>query len=44
MEDLEFIIRGGCTTIAFLPGWEHSGGAFLEFVAARHFKREFMYL
>jgi hypothetical protein len=44
MDDLEFIIRGGCTTIAFLPGWENSGGAVLEWTAAKHFKREFMYL
>jgi hypothetical protein len=44
MDDLTFIIKGGCTTIAFLPGWEYSGGCSIEWVTAKHFKREFMYL
>ena len=48
LEDLTFIIKGDengpCTTIALLPGWEYSGGAFLEFVTAKHFNKEFWYL
>lgn len=48
LEDLTFIIKGDsngpCTTIAFLPGFEQSGGAMLEFMTAKHFKREFLYL
>lgn len=44
-EDLRFISIGGCTTIAFLPGWEHSSGASgPEFALAKFLKREFMYL
>ena len=48
LEDLTFIIKGDangpCTTIALLPGWENSGGAFVEFIVARHFRKEFWYL
>jgi hypothetical protein len=44
-EDLTFIAVGGCTTIAFLPGWEFSSGASgPEFALAKFLKREFMYL
>lgn len=44
-EDLQFISIGGCTTIALLPGWEHSSGASgPEFALAKFLKREFMYL
>lgn len=44
-EDLQFISVGGCTTIAFLPGWEHSSGASgPEFALAKFLRREFMYL
>lgn len=44
-EDLKYISIGGCTTIAMLPGWEHSSGASgPEFALAKFLKREFMYL
>lgn len=44
-DDLTYIAIGGCTTIAFLPGWEHSSGASgPEFALAKFLKREFMYL
>jgi hypothetical protein len=45
LEDLAFIAMGGCTTIAFLPGWEFSSGASgPEFALAKFLRREFMYL
>jgi hypothetical protein len=45
LEDLAFIATGGCTTIAFLPGWEFSSGASgPEFALAKFLRREFMYL
>jgi hypothetical protein len=48
-EDVRFIAlgdeNGPCTTIAFLPGWEHSSGASgPEFTLAKFLKREFIYL
>ena len=43
IDDLTFIMREA-TTIALLPGWEHSAGANLEFATAKIFKLEFMYL
>lgn len=42
-EDLNFIMYEA-TTVAFLPGWEYSAGANLEWDTAKIFKREFMYL
>jgi len=34
----------GADAIAMLPGWEHSGGAMVEWMLARHLKLGIIYL
>jgi hypothetical protein len=41
--DTDYIAREA-TTIALLPGWEHSSGALAEWSLAKALKLEFMYL